>query len=57
VPANFTIPNHWHTSAERTVLVSGELSVTCEGQPTTVLTPGMYAYGPAKLAHKAELHN
>ncbi len=53
VPANFTIPDHWHTSAERMVLVSGELHVTYEGQPTTVLKPGMYAYGPAKLAHEA----
>jgi quercetin dioxygenase-like cupin family protein len=53
VPANFTIPNHWHTSAERMVLVSGELSVTYEGRPTTVLKPGMYAYGPAGLAHRA----
>jgi quercetin dioxygenase-like cupin family protein len=53
VPANFTIPNHWHTSAERMVLVSGELAVTYEGQPTTVLKPGTYAYGPAKRAHKA----
>ena len=35
------------------VLVSGELHVTYEGQPTTVLKSGMYAYGPAKLAHKA----
>jgi quercetin dioxygenase-like cupin family protein len=53
VPANFTIPNHWHTSAERMVLVSGELRVTYQGQPTTTLTPGTYAYGPAKLPHKA----
>lgn len=53
VPENFTIPNHWHTSAERMVLVSGELHVTYEGQPTTTLKPGTYAYGPAKLPHKA----
>ena len=53
VPANFRIPWHTHTSAERMVLVSGELSVTYEGQPTTVLKPGMYAYGPAKLPHEA----
>ena len=53
VPADFTIPRHWHTSAERMVLVSGELHVTYEGQPTKVLKSGMYAYGPAKLAHKA----
>ncbi len=53
VPVNFDIPNHWHTSAERIVAVSGELHVTYEGQKTVVLKPGMYAYGPAKLPHKA----
>ncbi len=53
VPANFTVPEHWHTSAERMVLVSGELHVTYAGQETTILKPGMYAYGPAKLPHKA----
>jgi quercetin dioxygenase-like cupin family protein len=54
VPANSTIPRHWHTSAERMVLVSGELHVTYDGQKTAVLKPGTYAYGPAKLPHKAE---
>jgi quercetin dioxygenase-like cupin family protein len=54
VPAGSTLPNHWHTSAERMVLVSGELHVTYEARPTVILKPGMYAYGPAKLAHKAE---
>ena len=53
VPGNFTIPEHWHTSAERMVLVSGELHVTYEGQKAVVLKSGMYAYGPAKLPHKA----
>jgi len=53
VPGNFTIPHHWHTSAERMVLVSGELHVTYDGQETVVLRPGMYAYGPARLPHKA----
>lgn len=28
VPTNYDIPNHWHTSAERMVLISGELQVT-----------------------------
>ena len=28
VPANSVIPQHWHTSAERIVLISGELHVT-----------------------------
>lgn len=54
VPANSSIPRHWHTSAERMVLVSGELHVTYDGHKTTVLKPGTYAYGPAKLPHKAE---
>jgi mannose-6-phosphate isomerase-like protein (cupin superfamily) len=53
VPANFNIPRHWHTSAERMVLVSGQLQVTYDGQEPVTLKPGMYAYGPAKLPHKA----
>ncbi len=53
VPAKSTVPRHWHTSAERMVLVSGELHVTYDGQDTVMLSPGTYAYGPAKLSHKA----
>ena len=53
VPGNFVIPKHWHTSAERMVLVSGQLTVTYDGQEPVALKPGMYAYGPAKLAHEA----
>lgn len=56
VPADFTIPKHWHTSAERMVLVSGELRVTYDGQEPTTLKPGTYAYGPAKLPHSAYCH-
>jgi quercetin dioxygenase-like cupin family protein len=51
--ANTAIPEHWHTSAERMVLVAGELHVQYEGQAKAVLTPGMYAYGPAKVLHSA----
>jgi hypothetical protein len=53
VAANTTIPEHWHTSAERMVLVAGELAVSYKGQTPVVLKPGMYAYGPAKLPHSA----
>lgn len=53
VPSGLTIPRHWHTSAERMVLVSGELHVTYEGQPKVTLKAGMYAYGPAKAPHEA----
>ena len=52
VPAKSTLPLHWHTSAERMVLVAGELHVTYDGQKTAVLRPGTYAYGPAKRPHK-----
>ncbi|HJS73761.1 MAG TPA: cupin domain-containing protein [Vicinamibacteria bacterium] len=53
VPPGAALPEHWHTSPERMVLVAGELQVQYKGQPMTVLTPGMYAYGPAKLSHSA----
>lgn len=53
VPANAVIPRHWHTSAERMVLVAGEMQVTYDGHPAVVLRPGSYAYGPAKLPHHA----
>jgi uncharacterized RmlC-like cupin family protein len=53
IPANAAIPEHWHTSAERMMLVAGELSVTYKGQASVVLKLGMYAYGPAKLPHRA----
>lgn len=51
VPAKSTLPLHWHTSAERMILVAGELHVTYDGQKTAVLQPGTYAYGPAKRPH------
>ena len=54
VPGRYDIPHHWHSSAERMVLVSGELHVTYDGQPTVALKPGVYAYGPAKAPHRAQ---
>ncbi len=51
VPAKSHIALHWHTSAERMVLVAGELHVTYDGQATAVLKAGTYAYGPAKRPH------
>jgi len=52
VPAGSNIPLHTHTSAERMVLVAGELHVTYDGQDTAVLKPGTYAYGPARKPHE-----
>src|SRR5688500_18667014 len=54
VAPNTKLVHHWHTSAERMILVAGELKVTYDGQPPVLMQPGMYAYGPPKLAHTAE---
>lgn len=53
VPGGAVVPRHTHTSAERMVLVSGELHVTYDGQDTVVLRSGSYAYGPPTLPHDA----
>ena len=53
VPPNYKIPHHYHTSPERMILVSGELTVRYDGEKKTVLKPGMYAYGPAEKPHVA----
>lgn len=53
VPGDFSIPAHWHTSAERMILLSGELHVTYERQETEIISVGSYAYGPAKRQHSA----
>jgi quercetin dioxygenase-like cupin family protein len=51
LPGESDIPLHTHSSAERIVLVAGELLVTYEGQAEARLTPGTYAYGPAGRPH------
>ena len=51
VPSKSKLPLHWHSSAERMVLVAGELHVTYEGQEPAILKAGTYAYGPARRPH------
>ncbi len=53
VPGGYQIPAHSHTSPERMVLVEGQLTVRYKGTAAELLTPGEYAYGPAKMAHQA----
>jgi quercetin dioxygenase-like cupin family protein len=53
VPPSYEIPAHSHTSAERMILATGELSVTYKGAHPFTMTVGSYAYGPAKAPHKA----
>ena len=54
VPAGAAIEPHWHSSAERMVLVGGQLSVRYQGAAEANLLPGTYAYGPARLPHRAD---
>lgn len=48
-----SVPEHTHTSAERMVLVSGELQVDYEGQQPDLMTTGSYGYGPPEKPHSA----
>jgi uncharacterized RmlC-like cupin family protein len=54
VPGGSAIPPHSHSSAERMILVSGELETKYQGAPAATLRSGHYAYGPAKLPHRAQ---
>jgi quercetin dioxygenase-like cupin family protein len=53
LPANSKAPLHWHSSAERMVLISGEFHIDYDGHDTVVMHPGTYAFGPAGLPHTA----
>ena len=49
-----SVPRHWHTSAERMVMISGEMEVTYDGEETQSFKPGTYAYGPSNKPHIAK---
>ncbi len=51
VPGGYTLPAHSHTSAERMILVEGQLTVKYKGAAAVALTAGQYAFGPAGLPH------
>ncbi|WP_295984668.1 cupin domain-containing protein [uncultured Algibacter sp.] len=54
VPENTKVPKHWHHSQERMILISGEMEVQYEGEPSQLMKTGSYAYGPAKKPHLAK---
>ena len=54
VPANAEIAKHRHTSAERMILVKGEMEVTYDGEEPVLIKQGNYAYGPANVPHTAK---
>lgn len=57
IEPNTEIINHTHNSAERMVLISGELEVQYEGEKHQILKAGTYAYGPANKPHRAKCLN
>jgi quercetin dioxygenase-like cupin family protein len=54
VPGGYRIAPHTHTSAERMILLSGQLEVQYAGSAAVTLDVGDYAYGPPGLAHEAK---
>ncbi|MDH3321889.1 MAG: cupin domain-containing protein [Flavobacteriaceae bacterium] len=54
VQGNSYIPNHWHNSPERMILLEGELQVTYENETSQIMKVGSYAYGPSKKPHTAK---
>jgi quercetin dioxygenase-like cupin family protein len=52
-PSGYVFPAHSHTSAERMILIAGELAVHYRGAEPATLTVGDYAFGPAGLPHDA----
>ena len=52
VGPGYTLPRHKHSSAERMILLEGELRVKYDGSDAVTLLPSTYAYGPAGLPHE-----
>ncbi len=54
IEPNTDVVMHTHQSAERMILVSGELEVQYEGEGAAVMKVGNYAFGPAGKPHRAK---
>ena len=52
IPADFHVPEHWHTGNETHTVLSGTFIVECEGK-REVLGPGGFNYIPSKMRHEA----
>ena len=52
VPANFHVPQHWHSANETHTVVSGTFVIECEGK-RTILGAGSFNYVPRTMAHEA----
>ena len=50
-PGHYDLPKHWHSSAERMILVAGEMQLNYDGQEPVMIKQGNYIFGPPKLPH------
>jgi len=50
-PAGASLPSHWHSFTEYTVLLSGKATFTVDGKAAE-LSPGDFIVIPAKVHHK-----
>lgn len=57
IPAGMDLPTHWHTSAERMILISGEFHIAYDGHAPIVMRAGNYAWGPPGVPHSARCAN
>lgn len=53
VAGGYELPTHTHSSAERMILVGGQLRIQYRGSKPFVLSVGDYAFGPAGAPHRA----
>lgn len=54
MPSKAIIPLHSHSSAERMVLISGELEIVYDGEEKNIVKAGSYMYGPPNKPHKGK---
>ena len=53
MPANFAVPEHWHTSSERMVVMAGKIRMSYPGQKAEVLEVGDSTRAAGKVPHAA----
>lgn len=54
VEGKSSIPNHWHNSHERMILLTGKMEVTYKNEKSITMNVGDFAFGPAKKPHSAK---
>ncbi len=52
VPGGYDLPKHWHSSAERMILVTGRMQLAYDGELPLDVETGTYIYGPSEAPHE-----